>query len=186
MQSNKLGYRLCSGAKGLALMLPLWATLLAGQLSAGTILYDVTFQGGNVYRYEFFPKNVVLLANQEIDIRFDPILFGNLFNGVAGANFKLSLLQPNNPPGALGDYSALALIDNPGLAGPFSVDVTWLSSGSPGSLPYLIHQFDITGQRIIGTLEVGTLGAPEAGGRLLSLVGIAMIGVLRFAWRRSF
>jgi len=146
-------------------------------------LYDVTSQGGNVYRYEFVP-NVVLLANEEIDIKFDPTLFGNLFNGVAGADFKLSLLQPNNPPGAFGDYSILALVDHPGLAGPFSVDVTWLSTGSPGSLPYVIDQFDVTG-RLIGTVEAGTLGAPEAGARLLCLLGVGMIGVLRFTWRRQ-
>src|SRR6266540_1614659 len=110
MQTNRSSSR-CTLAKAVVVLLPLWATLLAGQLSAGTILYDVTSQGGNVYRYEFVP-NVVLLANEEIDIKFDPTLFGNLFNGVAGADFKLSLLQPNNPPGAFGDYSILALVDH--------------------------------------------------------------------------
>ena len=180
MQSNKRRSRWCHGAKQALFLLPLSTILLAGQLSAGAIAFDVTNQGGNVYRYEFFPSDLGLLKYQEIDIRFDPTLFGGLFNGVADTDFRLSLLQPNNPVGAFGDYSALALVDNPSLAGPFSVDVTWLSTGSPGGLPYLIHQFDSDGQRIIGTIGSGSLvGAPEPAGWLLSVVGFAIIGALR-------
>lgn len=162
-----------------AFLLPLWTILLAGQLSAGTVLFDVVNQGGNVYRYDFFPSGLGLLHNQELDIRFDPALFGGLFNGVAGSDFKLSLLQPNNPVGAFGDYSALALVDNPSMAGPFSVDVTWLSAGTPGELPYIIHQFDSSGQRILGAIGSGTLAAPEPAGWFISVMGVAVIGVLR-------
>jgi hypothetical protein len=167
------------GSARRALLLTLGTILLAGPLSAGSVLFDVANQGGNVYRYDFFPSGLGLLQNQELDIKFDPAFFGSLFNGVAGSDFRLSLLQPNNPVGAFGDYSALALVDNPSVAGPFSVDVTWLSTGTPGELPYIIHQFDPTGQRILGAISSGSLTTPEPACWFLSVVGFAMIGVLR-------
>jgi len=165
--------------------LPAWTVLLAASSWAGTIPFDVSNQGGNVYRYQFFPSGFDLLKFQEIDIRFDPSLFGGLINGVADSDFHLSLLQPNNPIGAFGDYSALALVDHPSLAGPFSVDVTWLGTGSPGELPFLIHQFDTSGQLIVGTIAAGTVGSPEPAGWLLSGAAVALGGLLRGIRRRG-
>jgi hypothetical protein len=158
--------------------------LLAGHLSAGTVSFQLVNQGGNVYRYEFFPNGLGLLRNQELDIRFDPSLFGSLFNGVADADFKLVLLQPNNPIGTFGDYSALALVDNPSLAGPFSVDVRWFGTGVPDGLPFIIHQFDSSGQLIIGTISTGTVGVPEPSGWLLSAASFTLVGFLSTVRRR--
>lgn len=152
-------------------------------LTAGNIQFQVTNQGGNDYRYTFFPTGFTFSQNEELDIRFDPNLFGNLLNGVADSDFRLTLLQPNNPIGTFGDYSALALVDNPSFAGPFTVDVTWLGSGTPGQLPYLIHQFDANG-RIIDTLGSGEIGTPEPAGWLLSGAALALRGLLLLARRR--
>lgn len=178
MRSNPLQLHRVRGARR-AILLLLWPILLAGQLSAGSVLFDVVNQGHNVYRYEFFPSGLTLLQDQELDIRFDPALFGSLFNGVASSDFRLSLLQPNNPVGAFGDYSALSLVDGPSMTGPFSVDVTWLGTGMPGELPYIIHQFDSEGQRILGAIGSGTVASPEPAGWFLSVMGLALIGVLR-------
>ena len=165
---------------------------MAGQLAAGTVGYQVSDLGANVFRYEFLPSNLGLLQNQELDIQFDSTLFGSLFNGVADSDFRLLLLQPNNPPGALGDYSALALVDNPSLAGPFSVDVQWLGTGVPGGLPFLLHQFDASGRNLgmIGSGSVDMVGAPgsvetpEPASWLLGGMGLVIGGFLRMGRRR--
>jgi len=144
--------------------------------------FETTDLGGGVFRYEFTPHNLTLLKNQEFDIKFSPTLFANLFNGAANDEFRLILLQPNNPGGVSGDYSALALIDHPSMAGPFTVDVTWLGDGAPGALPLVIHQFDSTGQHITGTISA----TPEPASWLLSGVGSLLVGYwLRAARRRS-
>jgi hypothetical protein len=162
---------------------------MAGQLAAGTVGYQVSDLGANVFRYEFLPSNLGLLQNQELDIQFDPALFGSLFNGVAGSDFRLLLLQPNNPLGAAGDYSALALIDNPSLLGPFSVDVRWIGTGVPGGLPFLLHQFDASG-RNLGTIGsgfvgvAGPVGTPEPASWLLGGMGLVIGGFLRMGRRR--
>ena len=38
----------------------------------------------------------------ELDIQFDPTVYLQLLNGVAGPGFDLLLFQPNNPPGTPG------------------------------------------------------------------------------------
>ena len=181
---NSLGLRWCRSVKRSLFLLPLWTILLAGQLTAGSVHYQVVDLGSSVFRYEFVPINLGLMQFQELDVQFDPALFGSLSNGVADGDFRLMLLQPNNPLGASGDYSVLALIDNPSLAGPFSVDVNWLGSGIPGSLPFFIHQFDASG-RILDTIDSGSLGAagpveaPEPASWLLGGSGLVIGGLLR-------
>src|ERR1039457_7668097 len=66
---NTRGFRWRRGVNRSLLLLPVWTILLAGQLAAGTVGYQVSGLGGNVFRYEFFPSNLGLLAYQELDMR---------------------------------------------------------------------------------------------------------------------
>src|SRR2546430_6412605 len=104
------------------------ASLFSISLQAATVGFTVSPLGGTNFRYTYDFTSLSLLANQEVDIRFSPTLFSTLTNGVAGAGFSLAIFQPNIPPGAFGDYSALATINNPPLTGPFRVDVTFLGT----------------------------------------------------------
>jgi hypothetical protein len=82
-----------------------------------------TGTGATLFRYNYMISGFALFQNEEIDIRFDRAVFGQLSNGVAGPGFDLLLFQPNQPIGAFGDYSALAG-PNASLTGTFSVDFT--------------------------------------------------------------
>jgi hypothetical protein len=107
--------------------------LLVGIVSASLhasplIQYQVstvgtTGTGQTLFRYNYLISGFTLFQNEEIDIRFDPAVFGQLSNGLASPGFDLLLFQPNQPPGAFGDFSALAGA-NASLAGTFRVDFT--------------------------------------------------------------
>jgi hypothetical protein len=159
-------------------MLAVWMALTAGPLTAGSIWFTTTSLGSNSYRYDYAINFSLLQRNQEVDIKFDPLLYTGLNNATANSDFQLVLLQPGNPSGAFGDYSILALVDNPSLVGPFSVEFTFLGAGQPGGQPYFIHQFDPTGENIIGTIESGNT-APEPSSWLLAGAGLFVSGLLR-------
>src|ERR1700738_2666808 len=77
--------------------------LTAGGLHAGSIQFDVTPTGGNIFRYDYLVTGFVFQRNEQLDIRFDPARYGVLSNGVAPSGFSVTLLNPNNPPGNPGD-----------------------------------------------------------------------------------
>lgn len=169
--------------------LPLCFAVIGAGLQAGTIQFQTTNLGGNTYQYTYFPSGFALQANQELDIRFSPILYTNLNSGVAGAGFDLALLQPNNPSGTFGDYSALALVNNPLLTGPFSVNFNYLGSGQPGSQPYRINQYNQSGA-FVATIDSGVTtpvggapSVPEPG--TLPLAGAALAAILWTVRRRA-
>src|SRR5215831_7571648 len=104
MRLKYLRGRLLRGSTLLALL----TAAGAGTLGAITIDFQASSLGQGLYRLDYLVSGIQLQMNQELDIRFDPALYGSLSNGVAGPDYDLLLLQPNNPPGVFGDYSALA------------------------------------------------------------------------------
>ncbi len=167
------------------------ASCLAGSLSAATIQYTVTqLPGAAKYRYNYTVSGITFQANQDFDIQFPAALYSSLINGVAGSDFTLNVFDANNPPGVDGDYSALAKKNNPSLAGPFSIDFTFLGSGQPGAQIYLIDQFDANGNLISSsapamTVPGGGSTVPEPAGVTLSLLGLIAGAVWRTARRTN-
>ena len=163
--------------------------ILTATLSATPIVqFQVTNLGQNLDRYNYFVSGLSFGANQELDIRFDPLLYSNLTNGVAGSGFSVLLLQPNNPPGAAGDYRAFTPTPIPSPTGPFSVDFTFLGSGTPGSQPFYLNQYSPTGlltsSTFLGnTTPLGQPGIPEPASFSL-LCGALLLGVALFKVRR--
>jgi hypothetical protein len=141
--------------------------------------------GNDPLRYTYFVTDLTLLANQELDIRFDPDLYGALTNGLAGPGFDVLLLQPNNPPGTFGDFSVLALVDNPPFPEALSVDFTFIGSGTPGAQPFFINEYDQSG-KFVATIASGfTVAAiPEPGSLALGGTGLLTGGVLWILRRR--
>ena len=167
----------------IAISLLLSAFLMVGYCHAGTILFQVADLGPGVppplerYTYTYDMSGITLLANQELDIVFSAALYTTLSNGVVSSGFDLMLLQPNNPPGAPGHFSALALSNIGVVPGPWSVDFLFNGPGTPGSQPFFINQYDASG-RFITTLESGTTQnsaqVPEPG--TFMLLGLVVIG----------
>jgi hypothetical protein len=170
----------------------LLSVLLAFSLSASPILqYQVT-TNGTTGTYHYFVSGFDFLANEELDIQFGQLgssnLFGSLSNGKAPTGFDLMLFQPNNPPQAPGDYSAMALVNHPSLAGTFSVDFTLTGTGLPGSQAFSISQFDSNGNFVSllasGNTQLEGSGAPEPASFLPCGVALIIAGI--FWARRAF
>jgi len=167
----------------------LLSALFAFSLSAAPILqYEVT-TNGTTGTYHYFLSGFDFLLNEALDIQFGELgpdnLFGQLSNGVAPAGFDLMLFQPNNPPQAPGDYSALAIMDHPSLTGTFSVDFTLTGTGMPGSQVFSISQFDSNGNFVglvaSGSTELVGSGVPEPAGFLPCGVALIIGGIF---WAR--
>lgn len=152
-----------------------------GSLSAGTISYDasnlgVSSLGQTTYRLTFTISNFTLATNQEVDIQFDPTTYASLSNGVAPVGFNVILLQPGNPMGAFGVYSAVAQVDNPSLTGRFSVDVLLAMGAQLGVQDFAINQLDQQGV-IVSTISTGATVAPTSVPEpaTFSLIGLALL-----------
>jgi hypothetical protein len=165
----------------------LMAGLICGSVSAGTIQYQVVDLGQNAFRISYSLSDFMFLENQELAIGFDPAIYQSLSNGIAPAGFDLLLLQPNNPPGAFGEFSALALMDHPALAGIFSVDVVLTGNGRPGEQSFAVNQLDENGV-ILSTVSSGvTVDAATPEPATLSLAGAALLaGAVLSVVRRRF
>ena len=164
----------------------LFASVLTGRLAATTIFYQVTPVGANVYQFNYTVADLALNANQELDIEFDPALYGLLSNGLAGAGFDLLLFQPDNPPGSVGLYAALALVNNPSLSGPFQVNAVYKGLGTPGPQPFSIARFN-NERTLLEVYQSGstTQGLPEPSAGSLTLLGLIAWGARRvFSMRR--
>ena len=170
----------------------LLSALLAFSLSASPIVqYQVTTHG-NTGTNQYIVSGIDILANQELDIQFGQLgssnLFGQLSNGKAPAGFDLMLFQPNNPPQAPGDYSALALVDHPSLSGTFSVDFTLTGTGVPGPQFFTISQFDSNGMFVSllasGSTQLSGSAAPEPASFFPCGMALVIAGI--FSARRAF
>lgn len=168
-----------------------WACLTALMiqgLTAGTITSTVSAVGvdGNgdtVYRYVYDLQDFPLTLNEELDIRFAVDVFKTLSNGVAPAGFDLQLFQPNMPPGVDGDYSLLAMVDNPSMSGVFSVDVTLLPGATLQAQQYFVNRYDDDGT-FLNTVSLGLTDVPEPSGFGFGVLGFMSVGLLGAA-RRS-
>jgi hypothetical protein len=163
--------------------------LVAENIRIDPIELGTTPTGEKIARYDFFPDGFSLLQNQEIEIRFNPAIFISLSNGIAPSDYDLLVLQPNNPPTLPGIYSLLALVNDPSLAGPFSLDVVVKGSTFPVNLPFFVNEYDAAGmlvsEGLVSGTTVGTPGdvVPEPS-TLLLVGGLAVLICARRVMRR--
>jgi hypothetical protein len=144
--------------------------------------FTTTELGGNSWRYDYSFSGLNLSSNQELDIAFDASSFGTLSEGVAGTGFDLALFQPDLPPGAAGQYSLLALVNNPATTGTFSVDFIYKGTGTPGSQPFAIYDDNFIPIHLLLTGTTAPLAsgaAPEPSTMWLSCMGIGLGAAIR-------
>lgn len=169
--------------------------LLAGLASAGSVGFTATDlhvsdgSGREQYQIVWTVFGDTFLTNYQLDIRFDPSLYGAISNGVAPAGFTVQLLQPNNPPGTFGDYKAeansnMASFNTTGFqANVFSVN-------PPVSQLWAIDLLDNSGA-IISVIDSGiTFAIPEpatlpVAGMALLLTAVGAVRRRRRAVRQS-
>jgi hypothetical protein len=165
------------------------ALMAAANLGAITVSYEVTSLGLDLYQMDYTVSGIQFQMNQELDIRFDPALFDALSNGSAGPGFDVLLLQPGNPPGAFGDFSAMALVNSPSLSSVFRVNVIYHGAGKPGAQPFVINQFDANGRFVSvvggGNTQSPLTFAPEPRSVFFTLAGLLFCFVLRPVARRQ-
>jgi hypothetical protein len=179
------------------LTVTLWVGLVAANLPAGTVSYDFSATpiappadapaGSSVLQVTYLLTNFTLLANQELDINFDPSVYGEFSNGQAPAGIWLNLLDANNPPGVPGDFSAYATVDMPSFTGTLSADVVYFGTGQPGPQSYSVNQFDAQGN-FVDTVSTGSTTpssdpVPEPGNFWLGGIGL-IVGAGRWVNRR--
>jgi hypothetical protein len=169
---NSGGWKICrKPSKTLLLFASLAFSLSAGPIIQFQVAPVGTTGGETLYRYTYTVSGVAFAANEELDIQFDPALYGQLSNGMAPGGFDLLLFQPNNPPQAAGDYSALALAANPSPAGIFSVDFTLTGPGTPGAQAFSFSQFDSSGNFVCSSGAPAPCVVPAAGVTTALVVG---------------
>jgi hypothetical protein len=137
--------------------------LLSVNLCGSTIEYQVNSDPKlDQYVYTYFLTGISVGLYEGIDVQFDASLYGTLSGATTESGFTDELLQPNNPPGAYGDYITWATVNNPPLTGPFTVDFTYLGPGLPGPQVFNIDQFDSNGNLVntIGSGETTPFTAP--------------------------
>src|SRR3954453_12744053 len=110
--------------------------LSASSVFSATVQFQTTslgtVNGQSLFRNTYTLVDTALQTNQALDIDFDSALYGTLSNAQGPANFDILLLQPNNPPGAAGLFSGLALSNTqPPIT--FGVSFIFLGAGQPSS-----------------------------------------------------
>lgn len=160
---------------------PVCALLFVATSAAGSIQYEISNTSTpGVEQYAYVISGFTLQANEQLQIVFPVALYGALSNASSVTNFDITLYQPDNPPGFDGDYNALALVDNPALTGPFTVDFTYIGTGTPGPQQYYLYQFSASGGSPALVASGDTVNmAPEPGTFALAGLLVAAGGVWR-------
>jgi hypothetical protein len=148
--------------------------VLSGHASGAAIRSDLQQLGENLFRIDYSVEGFEFQENQELEIIFDPDVFVALSNGSAPAGFDLLLIQPGNPPGTVGRFSALALLDAPDLSSGFSLQVETFLSKTPGVQEFAINQFDGEGN-FVSTIATGPISSAIPEPSTFSLAGLALL-----------
>jgi len=159
--------------------------------TAATLPFTVLQLDSNSFRYSYDIGGISFAEDQELEVDFETSRYLNLWNAVAPVGFDVLLFQPDDPPGAAGRLSALAMAERPAAPGLISVDVAIIPAAGMaprqalGSQPqeFAINQLDEMGI-IVSTVTTGQTSSavPEPG--TLGLMGISTLFVCATLARR--
>jgi PEP-CTERM motif len=175
------------------LWVPLCASFLAANINAGTIDQQTSNATSSSLEYTFDVSGFNFLGGEALDIQFDPAVYLALLDATAPAGYTVVTLDPNNPPGAPGDFIVEGLMGTQSLTGSnaLAVTLTLSGNGAPGPLPYFVYSLDDSGNfgDVVGsgttTMVNLALATPEPYSLSLAGLGILAAGFLRTVkrWR---
>ena len=134
-----------------------------------TDLADTIF-GEDVWQYTYTVTDQVFSANDGFSIYFDLGLYSDLNDPPPSVNddWDPISIQPDPAVPADGLYDALALVNNPSLANPFTISFVWLGQGTPGPQNFELYELIDDGLNIIGTGTTAPVPVPEPSTLLIS------------------
>jgi hypothetical protein len=139
-----------------------------------------TTPGQDLWSYTYSVSGVSFLSGEGFTLYFDPALYASLDLVPAAVNADWDVLttQPDaiNLP-TFGLYDAMALLDAPSLADPFTVSFVWLGAGAPGSQAY--DQYDAGFNAVASGTTVPGTPVPEPATPLLALAALGALAACR-------
>lgn len=166
------------------------ACVLLVPWTAGAASIDYTVQvvgvlgpgGDPIHRITYSFNGFDLEPFEEIEIRFSPLQFTSIFNPIGGdVDISVVTYQVNNPPGAAGTFSLVALIDNPSFDRPFAVDAI-LSGDVPDTLPFALNRLQPGTFAFVEQLSSGSahhVPEPASFGGVALAVSVAVLRLSR-------
>jgi hypothetical protein len=148
-------------------------------------LVDTT-AGEDLWRYDYTLSDHSFAADTGFQIFFDYTLFANLDFSPPSPNTDWDVLTEvidpvNNFDGV---YDAYALFDNASLADVFSVEFTWLGSGSPGAQAFALYDGITWAVIDSGTSVESSQVAPVPEPGTFILLGTGLLGLARLSRKK--
>lgn len=146
--------------------------------------------GQDLWQASYMVSGATFQANQGFSIFFDPALYKNLSAPVAPipSGWDVLTLQPDVALAAPGFIDGLALVNNPSLAQPFTLNFVWLGAALPGIQAFQLYDLNPVFQIIANgsTTLAPVIGAvvPEPGS-LASGLGVAALVAFSVFRRRK-
>ena len=112
--------------------------------SAAPIQYVATDLGGGLWQYDYYLGSNTFSTQEGFTVYFSDDYANLQLVGTTPDWFPL-VTDFDPALSSFGTYDALALVDNPAFAGPFSVKFAWSGAGAPGSQPYELYALDVSG-----------------------------------------
>lgn len=159
--------------------------LIVSTAHAATVAYEVTFLGGNQWRYDYTVNNSMpSLRFDELTVYFDVNRYSTLASPLAPPGWDPIVIQPDIHIPANGFYDALNLsgINTTGASiSEFFVSFDYIFAGTPSSQTYELvdsSTFSIVGSGM--TIEAPVVPnppstVPEPSSLLLMLLGLASV-----------
>jgi hypothetical protein len=139
------------------------AFVLTPSAAGATIIeYQATNLTGDIWQYDYFVADGLFNAQQGFVVFFDESLYADLLPVTPSPpDWDVLSTNPDIVLQSDGTYDALALVDNPLFAGPFSVSFTWLglAGSTPGSQIFDVYNLDASG--FPESIESGVTSLPD-------------------------
>ena len=165
----------------------LFLGFIALNAHGANILFDTTNLGSNLFRFDYTFTGVTFQANQELDFMFVATEYSLLENPVVGSGFTPVTFQPNSPLGSPGIFGIFSPTGPQTPVGTFSVEAEFTGTGTPGSQPYEIDQYDASGgfEGVVGTGTAGSSSQTPEPTTMIAGVALIILSLVSRAGRTN-